>query len=277
MQLLPGSEAARSWQDYTDQLPYQYAVNATQCRFQDLSALRNAMINCFYLRKNLCFRAEISAYVNTLQINHRDPSAPKSGLDIINRACSVFSLLPAPDNFDVHTQIGHILQRLPVTQKDRITTDAILRPELLRDMSTFRTYVEAMDTSFKHEQARKKNQQPRPSRDNNSNDQRRPYRNYTTRNDNRQQPQNGQSSQGANNNNKHHDNSNRSQVPKTPFSGKCDHCGKPGHKIRDCFHAPQAVKDEWHRKFKENRLKRRNTDNNADNGKKARLDNNNKH
>ena len=272
LQLLPGSEAARNWQDYIDVLPFAYTVNSTQCRFPDLSALRNAMVHCFYLRKNLCFPAEVTAYVSNLKINHRDPAAPKSGLELTNRACSVFALLPVPDNVDVRTQIGYILQRLPIAQRERIITDAVLRPELLNDMITFRTFVEAMDNAFKSEQARKKKQELHLLSDNNAAEPRRPYRTFHPRTDNRT----GQSPEQAADNRDQRDNrSNRPQVPKEPFSGKCDHCGKPGHKIRDCFHAPQAVKDEWYRKFKDNRNKRRNTDNNDNDGKRTRLDNNN--
>ena len=274
-QLLPDSEAARNWQEYTDVLPFNYFVNSTRCRFPDLSALREAMVNCFYLRKNLCFPAEVIAYVNNLKINHREPAAPKSGVELINRASSVFSLLPVPDNVDIRTQIGYILQRLPVSQRERIVTDAVLRPELLNNMSTFRTFVEAMDNAFKNENVRKKKQESRPTRDNNNNEPRRPYRTFHPRSsDNRT----GQTSnQVANDRDKRDFRPNRPQVPKEPFSGKCDHCGKPGHKIRDCFHAPQAVKDEWHRKFKENRLKRRTSDNNANDGKKTRPENKNQH
>ncbi len=96
-QLIPNSTASERFKlkwDTTN--PDRFTVNSTSCRFEDLSQFRDALLTALYGNSNI-FQL-VTDYIKKLSISHRDPTAPRTCMELVLRAKRVYNLLGATHN-----------------------------------------------------------------------------------------------------------------------------------------------------------------------------------
>jgi len=251
-QLVPNSTAAEAFKLKWDTISTRYEVNCTSCRFADLSQFREALLSALYGNSNI-FQL-VTNYVEKLSVSHRNPTAPKTCMDLVLRAERVYNLLGTPHYIDTANQIAVIIKQLPPATASAIQIAALTNPALIRTYGELKKFISLMDEQFKTEMTSR--QKKFSANKNNRNSDGKQHQQNTNNNNNKsvgaKQHHNNSIQHSKNNSNR-----NTGKIPDTPFTGNCDHCGIKGHRIRDCRKATDAQKAEWLKKFNERKNAKR--------------------
>ena len=148
-QLVPNSTAAEAFKLKWDTISTRYEVNCTSCRFADLSQFREALLSALYGNSNI-FQL-VTNYVEKLSVSHRNPTAPKTCMDLVLRAERVYNLLGTPHYIDTANQIAVIIKQLPPATTSAIQIAALTNPALTRTYGELKKFISLMDEQFKTE------------------------------------------------------------------------------------------------------------------------------
>ncbi len=90
-------------------------------------------------------------YVEKLSIFYKNPSAPKTCMDLVLRAERVYNLLGVPHNVAVVDRIAVIIKQPTLATSSAIQIAALTNPALTRKYEEFKKYVSLVDEQFKVE------------------------------------------------------------------------------------------------------------------------------
>lgn len=273
--LKPDSPLAIKFEAYYRDMDLHCNEIGCLVRFKDFADFKRHFLTAIYQGRPL--HEIINRYINNVVINHRDPKAPKTLLELIDKCRNAFSLLATPDCQPESAQVEAILARFPEESRLKIRNYFDISEATTMDYRLLEKFAKIVDNDFarRRESTTNKNPSRHPARPDNitrrppgpdhrqrnrdHHREHRPYYRYTSRRpDNRDRRPDNRDRRDRPDYRRERPDERRhrredDRAPKRPnhYTGECAKCGKMGHSIYDCHHASEEDKQAFRDKVAE--------------------------